>query len=241
MDIAGQWLKRLMPHFVCLAPASPRPGIPVLQTSEVDVGTEWSTWTMLQHCDHFCDRQLQTTIFTPMLLLLPLWICRLFYTCYFHQALSKSGFSHKSKHSFQCENTTLIAISNCCKVPNHPSSSCNKRKMTQKCKKKKKSHLTNANGQHHKDELNLWTTSLVCPLLRVISSSVDRDPSRSQHYLNSGVSVYECIIQSLANSLESISSCTPCDPVSLQGASCFTLRSTSLSWQPPAFSFLKIK
>lgn len=81
--------------------------------------------------------------------------------------------------------------------------------------------------------------SLICPLLWVISSSVDRDPSRSQHYLNSGVSVYECIIQSLANSLKSTSSRTHWDPVSLQGASCFTLRSRSLSWQPLAFSSLK--
>lgn len=110
------------------------PGILVLQTFEVDVGMEWSTWALLQHCDHFCDRQLQTAVFTPMMLLLPLWICRLFYTCYFYQALSESGFSYKSKHSFQCGNTTPITISNCCKVPNHPSSSCNKKKMTQKCK-----------------------------------------------------------------------------------------------------------
>lgn len=146
------------------------------------------------------------------------------------------GFSHKSKHSFQFENTTSTAISNCCKVQNHPSSSCNKRKMTQKMQKP---HLTNANGQHHKNKLNLWTMSLICPLLWVISSSVDRDPSRSQHYLNSGVSVYECIIQSLANSLKSTSSRTHWDPVSLQGASCFTLRSRSLSWQLLAFSSLK--
>lgn len=74
--------------------------------------------------------------FTSLLLPPPLWICWSFDTSYFYHKLSKSGFSHESKHSFQFENTTPAAISNCCKVQNRPSSSWNKRekKDTKKCK-----------------------------------------------------------------------------------------------------------
>lgn len=46
MDIAGQWLTGLMPHFVWVYLALVSPDqILILQISEVDVGMEWSTYS----------------------------------------------------------------------------------------------------------------------------------------------------------------------------------------------------
>lgn len=207
MAIAGQQHVGLMPHSFLFAWLQLLQGqVLVLQMPEVDVGLQQSTWSSLQRCElFFCDRRL--------------WTAAALHTCcycclcgsadHFTQAtpitsFPNLGFLTKTNTSFHLKIKPLHPHLIAAKFKTiHPHHVTQRREVTYT---RKKTRLTDANGQHHKDKLKLWIMSLVCPLLCTISPSVDRDPSHSQHYLNSGVSVYKCIIQSLANSLESTSS-----------------------------------
>lgn len=132
------------------------------------------------------------------------------------------------------ENTTPPAISNCCKVQTHPSSSRNKGKWHKNVKNHTWAMLMGSSTKPR------WTcepqASFVLSCSDLICAA--RDLSRSQHHLNSGLAVCECIIQSPAQRLEGTSSGTQrsSEPA---GSTLLTLRSTSLSWQPLGFLFFK--
>lgn len=94
----------------------------VLHTPEADGRMEGFTWTLLQHCNLICDGCLQiAAILHPC--------CCYLYGSADHCSQSKFPswasqiWIFSKKQTF--ENTIPPAISNCCKVQTHPSSSCN--------------------------------------------------------------------------------------------------------------------
>lgn len=128
----------------------------------------------------------------------PWWVST--HCCWsFYHEHPKSGFSHK-KQTF--ENTTPLAISNCCKVQTHLSHHATKENDTKPSKITLKQCLWAAKPRWTCEPQALFVLScsdLVCAA---------RDPSHSQHHLNSGVSVCKCIIQSPAKRLEGTNSGT---------------------------------